>query len=354
MILYTKRYKGYYSIPKDDVDFVYLLLDANYYHLPKLVHQLSTAEIFVRIGTCSFRIPRNIFSNPGDTPNFFTLGFSAFFGSEIEPQVSKKFIRPPPLAPPTVPNRSGQLFGDLLTALQGAPLEIQSEEHRQMLLKECRYYRFRNLEQKLIAHSITKNRCRQTEEIILNLEDVKLEGLSLQPVRCGYNSAFYKRPFADSEARELIFQVKQNEMVALIKTPPAKWEASFYDDAREKLHKMMNSFVKRFGCTKDTGQHGYHVDVDDAAIILNGKPINPLVVCSNSRPEDYKGDDSDSGSSSNMKKRKLGPSTPLQMVCERSQWRLVMISDKQLLRLQLLRAECYCGQRYTNLTRQFL
>lgn len=179
--LIVAHLQGYYVMPDNDVDFVYLFLDANYYHLPRLIRQLATSEIYIRIGSMPFRIPRNIFNGPGDSPNFFTLGFSAFFGSELGPP-SKSFKRPPPLAPPSVPHRSSALFADLLKVLQGSVLEIKDEEHRALLLADCRYYRFLGLEQKLIAHRIGTNRIRQTEEIIIGINDIKVKNLTFKEI----------------------------------------------------------------------------------------------------------------------------------------------------------------------------
>lgn len=274
--LIVSHLQGYYVIPENDVDFVYLLLDANYYHLPRLIRQLANAEIHIRIGDQSFSISRNIFNSPGNTPNFFTIGLSSFFGSEVAP---KSFKRPPPVAPPTVPQRSGELFKDLLKVLQGSMLDIKDEKHRLLLLNECKFYRFFGLEQKLIAHSIQKNRMRNTEEIVIELNYIRPKQLKFQKLLdilvpasaksyllwknanqdpsllLGNISTSYKRPYIDTYDRELIIQLTSSdhtyyEPVGLCFTPAkssvtgkSHWEAVFYDSASVKMKALINTLI---------------------------------------------------------------------------------------------------------------
>lgn len=276
--LIVAHLQGYYVMPDNDVEFVYLLLDANYYHLPRLIQQLAMSEIHVRIGSQSFKISRTIFNNPGDSPNFFSLGFSTFFGSEIAPP-SKSFKRPPPLAPPTVAHRSGDLFRDLLTVLQGSQLHIRDDEHRMLLLNECRYYRFLGLEQKLISHSIHTNRMRQTEEIVIGLNDIRMKTMVLKDIPLMLTpksllnsqthpnnnnqqtqqpslnnksqklySVFYKRPYADTKERELVIQLRDSdtsycEAVVLFRSATGQWEAVFFDAANTKLKNIMDTLL---------------------------------------------------------------------------------------------------------------
>ena len=354
--------KGYYCVPKSSEEFVYMLLDASYYHLPRLMHQLANSEIFMRIGNSSFRIPRNIFSNPGDTPNFFTLGFTAFFGSEIETTRRKAFIRPPPLAPPTVPNRSGDLFSELLAVLQGSPVNVRDHEHRRMLVRECRYYRFRNLEQRLIEHQIIVNRARQSEEILLNLEDIKDQHLSVTDNKGGLATVlFYKRPFVDTMLRELVFQIKGDEQVVLVKSAEAgsSWEVIFFDSAKEKLKSIQLVLIDKFQVRLSTGQKGYLVNVDDASISVNGSYIDPRVDALGTTPDSYgssmQEDVESAGTSGSRKRPRSTPvrSGPIQLIVNQSQWRMKLFGDGQAM-FELLTAESISGQRYKNKMRKFL
>lgn len=366
---------GYAYVPQDDIEYAHILSDARYFHLPKLTKQLMTSEVFLRVGGTPFRLQRLIFSSAGNDVNYFTVGFKMYFGlpSEYMAQTQKEdqaYLRPAPIACPSVPNRSGKLFGDLVTILEGASLHIRDSDHQKKLLQEARFYRFLGVEQHLIEHRITFNRCRNASEIVMNLADIKPAGLSIQRVGCGLQTVHYARPYVDITPRELVFQIKVDEQAALIKSPPAKWEASFYDEAREQMRRTFSELVTRLGCknTDCFGPHGYRVDMSESYVLLNGKPIQPLVPCTafldgtdGSTNNDY----SEGGSAETpsmttttleepmYKKRRLGPSTPLEMVCERSMWRVAVTGDRRV-QLQLLRAECRCGQVITNATRQYV
>lgn len=326
------------------MEFVYLLLDANYYYLPRLIHQLASSEIFMRIGNQSFKIPRNIFSNPGDTPNFFTVGFVGFFGSGIDTPKSQTFIRPPPLAPPTVPNRSSDLFADLLRVLQGGPVEVRNDEHRALLLKECKYYRFRNLEQRLIEYSIQQNRERFTEEIVINLDDVKLETLSLNNNPA---TVVYKRPFVDKDERELVLQIKGDEQVMLHRSSvPNVWTACFFDKAHDRMAKLAAHIGSNFGLDFGQVSHGYRVCLAEASILLNGEPVDIL----NTETGNIEGADLAPDS---RKRRRVDSAIPDRMICQKSQWRLSQ-DESDCMTLNLLTAECTSGQKYKNRMRKFL
>ncbi|KAK9375023.1 uncharacterized protein V1513DRAFT_361803, partial [Lipomyces chichibuensis] len=209
----VRHLQGYYVVPKDAYHFVYLYADALYYQLPKLIKLLFNSEIFVRIGSCQFNIPRELLAKPGDSPNFFTLGFSSFFASpqEVFPG-TRGLIRPPAIAPPSVPAHSNDLFAQLLQALKGTPIKFESPEHRDALLRECRYYHFRGLEQRLIPFAISKNLLTGREEITIRLKDFKPQGASIEKSDTERRRMEYKRPFVDDEARELVVQVEKNEL----------------------------------------------------------------------------------------------------------------------------------------------
>ena len=207
--------------------------------------QLFSSTIYIRIGDEEFQIPRDLFSNPGDSPNYFSLGFSIFFTSptEVFPGLSQRtLLRPPSILPPSVPNRSAKTFADLLHILKGYPVEIRSEQHRTELLRDARYFHLKGLEQRLIPHSISYNLARKRSEIVIRLEDIRQSGISFvadgqtppqaaplqgqspaSPASSttasstphGPGWVYYQRPYVDGEAYSLILEIGGEESTYL-------------------------------------------------------------------------------------------------------------------------------------------
>uniref|UniRef100_A0A0B7K4Y0 Potassium channel tetramerisation-type BTB domain-containing protein n=1 Tax=Bionectria ochroleuca TaxID=29856 RepID=A0A0B7K4Y0_BIOOC len=171
--------QGYHVTPRDGTHFVRLFADAQFYSLPRLISQLYDESIFISIGHREFQIPRDIFTDPGNTPNYFSLGFAAFFSrpDDLFPGLDREgLIRPPSILPPSVPNRSADTFAELLRLLRGYPVSIRDENHRAELLRDARYFHFRGLEQRLIPCSLSFNQARAKDEITLRLENVQKSG----------------------------------------------------------------------------------------------------------------------------------------------------------------------------------
>lgn len=184
--------------------------------MPRLIDQLFEAEIFIQIGEKHFQIPKDIFSDPGNSPNFFSLGFAVFFSTpgEVFPGLDRRgLLRPPSITPPYVPGRSAETFTQILHLLRGYPLKIKDEEHRAELLRDCRYFHLRGLEQKIIAHSISYNLERQQKEICLCIEDIKPSGISYKADEADNDQETtggwvrYMRPFVDDESYNLIVEI---------------------------------------------------------------------------------------------------------------------------------------------------
>lgn len=143
---------------------------------------------------------------------------------EVFPGLDRKgLLRPPSIVPPCVPGRSSEVFAQLLHMLKGYPLHIRDQEHRAELLRDCRYFHLRGLEQKLIAHEISYNLERQRSEICLRLEDVKPSGVSFvsdirhseAPASGGWVN--YARPFVDDTSYEMILEISAESMVVDLK-----------------------------------------------------------------------------------------------------------------------------------------
>lgn len=213
--------QGYHVTPRDGTHFVRLFADAQFYTLPKLMSRLYEESIFISIGHREFQIPRDMFTGPGNTPNFFSLGFGLFFSSpkDLYPGLDRNdLIRPPSIMPPSVPNRSADNFAELLHLLRGYPLHIRDEEHRTSLLQDCRYFNFKALEQKLLPHQISYNQARKKHEILMRVEDIFKSGISVASddsniVIGGYGGGLlsgwvnYMRPYEDDKQRELILEI---------------------------------------------------------------------------------------------------------------------------------------------------
>ena len=257
---------GYYVQPRDGSHFVKLFADGQFFSrtlslskdrhklmnsVPRLLSQLFESSIFIQIGDHHFQVPRDIFSAPGDSPNFFTLGFGAFFASptEVFPGLDRtNLLRPPSIVPPSVPNRSGDLFAELLHTLRGYPVHIRDEGHRLQLLKDCKYYHLRGLEQKLIAHDISFNPFLGREEILIRLEDVRQSGLKFvwdEPDAGGDGKdggrVVYSRPFVDEKSYDLIVQIGGETTAINIDT----MTAVFFVLTKARIASLLNVVANR-------------------------------------------------------------------------------------------------------------
>jgi hypothetical protein len=214
--------------------------------------QLFESQIIIQIGDRHFQIPRDIFSGPGDSPNFFTLGFGVFFASpaEVFPGLDRRgLLRPPAIVPPSVPNRSGDVFAQLVHLLQGYPLHIESEAQRVELLRDCRYFHLRGLEQKLIPHHISFNPLRRRSEIIIRLEDVRRSGIRVEAPSPSPDSreggsgvsVQYARPFADDSPHDLILEIGgENTIIDLATMRP-----TFLSSTQARVSSLLQVVLER-------------------------------------------------------------------------------------------------------------
>ena len=303
--------QGYHIQPRDGTHFVKLFADAQFFSLPRLVQQLHAAPIYVRVGDTEFQIPRDLFNTPGDSPNYFTLGFAIFLTTpdEIFPGLNqRRLLRPPSILPPSVPNRSAKIFADLLHLLQGYPLEINSEEHRTALLKDARYFHFKGLEQRLIPHSVSYNLARGQQEIVVRLEDIRQSGVSFVPDGNAAASTsasasapaaspgwiHYQRPYIDSEAYSLIMETagEEDTLLSLAPSPsaplPRFGRATFHRLTLSRIASLFSVIANKMNLS--ITQHLGPMTMDRGAGVA-GLPVNP----------------GDSGLSDDRVKVRLGP-----------------------------------------------
>jgi hypothetical protein len=223
--------------------------------VPRLTKQLFNTDIFIRIGGTSFQIPRDTFSAPGDSPNYFSLGFAQWFStpSEVFPGLDRNaLLRPPSISPPSVPNKSGETFGELIRVLQGYNVEIRNDVHRSQLLRDARYFHLKGLEQRLIPHEISYNLARQQSEILIRLEDIRQSGISFTPDSAHSSSettvpittpksgfVSYARPYTnDAETNHsLILETSSSESTTLsLPTSSSSSSDKTVIDARATFH----------------------------------------------------------------------------------------------------------------------
>ena len=217
--IYT-HIQGYSIEIEDDYEFIYLLLDASYFRLRKLKERLLMEPFHITVGGKKFKIPKEILTQKGNYPNYFSIIYHSLL---IDPFVSNDlFIRPPPLNP-YQSHRSSSLFEELLYGLYGNEIEIRSEAHRKDLLKECRYYQFFALEQRLINFQIYQNPFTRREEIVINYKNVKGSGLlnetngSMDGPNNGFSFVKYSRPYVDGNTfRDLIIQIDSAEVDLMV------------------------------------------------------------------------------------------------------------------------------------------
>ena len=223
-----------------------------------MISQLYEESIFISIGHREFQIPRNTFSEPGNSPNYFSLGFAAFFtrSEELFPGLDREgLIRPPSIIPPNVPNRNADTFAELLSLLRGYPVHIRDETHRVELLRDARYFHFKGLEQKLIAHSISFNQARQRNEIVLRLENIQKSGISVLQNGIGGGGGggddlignggsepmngwvSYARPYVDDQAMELVLEIG-SEATKIHFEPNASPRAEFFNETKTRVARL--------------------------------------------------------------------------------------------------------------------
>ncbi|CRK21411.1 hypothetical protein BN1708_013107 [Verticillium longisporum] len=236
--------QGYHVQPRDGTHFVRLFADAQFYSLLKLISQLFDESIFISIGHREFQIPRELFNGPGKSPNFFTLGFAVFFSNpkDLFPGLEREhLIRPPSILPPSVPNRSADVFADLVHFLSGYPVHIRNETHRADLLRDCRYFNFKGLEQRLIPHTLSYNQARARHEILLRLEDILKSGISItndqDPEDPVSGRVTYARPFTDPHPADLVLEIAADEATVLHLTPDGP-RVEFFRDTRSRVARL--------------------------------------------------------------------------------------------------------------------
>ncbi|KAK0389801.1 hypothetical protein NLU13_3374 [Sarocladium strictum] len=357
--------QGYHVKPRDSTHFVRLFLDAQFYSLPRFISQLYEENIFVSIGDREFQIPRDVFNDPGNTPNYFSLGFTIFFSKpdDLFPGLRREgLLRPPSIQGPSVPNRDADIFSDLLRLLRGYPVRIRNEEHRQDLLRDARYFHFKGIEQKIIAHHISHNLARGREEIVLRIENIQKSGISVETGRepgdslAGYVN--YARPFVDDHSRELILEIGGEATKIHFSAGMAR--AEFFRDTKARVSRLFEVISTKLNLPPTTQPLGLLmasggassqpatpgntplsedlvrvVFEPESAIMLDGKPFHddPLPPITPGAVDYPSASAADSGAITPMNPRKRrraddGTSVGEEWTVKRGQWRLRIRSTR--------------------------
>lgn len=207
-VIFEKIYnhlQGYHVNIETDYDYIYLWQDSYYFDLKRLQSYLNGEDMFATVGGQSFKMPRNLFTRTGNYPNFFLFNIDSFLSDNEALIRSKRMIRPPPQRPATASARSAQLFADILELMRGNSSVIRDDTHRRLLIKECRYFRFLELEQRIVSHKIVLNPFLKRLEIILGLPDILSRGLT--NVSSGTNDPLpleYTRPNLQNEPQRVL------------------------------------------------------------------------------------------------------------------------------------------------------
>ncbi|KAM7212811.1 hypothetical protein V8F06_011799 [Rhypophila decipiens] len=251
--------QGYHVQPRDATHFVRLFADAQFYSLPKLMSQLYEESVFTSVGHREFQIPRELFSDPGNTPNFFSLGFAIFFSTpeDLFPGLDREgLLRPPSIMPPSVPQRSAETFAELLHLLRGYPVNIRSETHRAELLRDARYFNFKGLEQRLIPHNISYNQSRNRDEIVLRLRDILKSGITIGPEPTNLDPlagwVTYARPYVDDKPYELVLEIGEEATKLHFGPGGTSVRAEFIGNARMRIGKMFEVIATKLNLPPTT------------------------------------------------------------------------------------------------------
>ncbi|RGP80601.1 hypothetical protein FLONG3_1274 [Fusarium longipes] len=322
--------QGYHVQPRDGEHFVRLFSDAQFYSsyitVPKLISQLYEESIFISIGHREFQIPREIFKDPGNSPNYFSLGFAAFFSrpDDLFPGLEREgLIRPPSILPPSVPKRSADTFAELLHFLRGYPIHIRDETHRQALLSDARYFHFKGLEQRLIPHSLTYNQATRRDEIVLRLENIQKSGISVFVNNTDPLAGFvqYARPYLEDKPAELVLEIGGETTKLHFSGGDAK--AEFFRDTKARVAKLLelvSSKLNSFQTSQSTALGNALLTEDYVRVVL--EPESAIILDGKDYLEDFIKNEASESNYPRKRRRVDGDSEDEEWVVKTGQWRL--------------------------------
>lgn len=320
--------QGYSINVTNDYEYMHVWSDAFFFGLKKLQKLMTEQDIFASIGDQSFKIPKVLLQNEGNCPNFFTMNSERLYFDNVAVIERNNMLRPPPQRPPIVAGRSPKLFADLLEYLRGNTLIVKNEEHRRLLQKEARYYRFLELEQRMVNHKVVN------DSIIINLMDLSKKGMkNVSPSdRLTECPMRYSRPYVDEPARELIFQidhlqdVRHAELFLNKRTeiPTVKFQGKLYTKITQVFKDLFEGLIQ------ENNTVTFLVGLANLRTTINGKEMSPgwvedllLTVDKNPAEEESKAEEEVEENA--QKKRKLNlQGYVIKFYLKRSMWKLMM------------------------------
>ncbi|KAH7224881.1 hypothetical protein BKA60DRAFT_593256 [Fusarium oxysporum] len=327
-------------IDRDPVIFRDISLHLQGYHVQPRdgEHFLYEESIFISIGHREFQIPREIFNDPGNSPNYFSLGFAAFFSrpDDLFPGLDREgLIRPPSILPPSVPKRSADTFAELLHFLRGYPIRIRDEAHRQDLLSDARYFHFKGLEQRLIPHSLSYNQATRRDEIVLRLENIQKSGVSVFISNTDPLTGFvqYARPYVDEKPAELVLEIGGETTKLHFSGSNAR--AEFFRDTKARVAKLFELVSSKLSFsqaikTEHLTNHGQLTNLGNALlkedlVRIALEPESAIILDGKDYLEDFinaAASESSTNEYPRKRKRADGDSGDEEWVVTTGQWRL--------------------------------
>ncbi|SGZ55048.1 CIC11C00000004731 [Sungouiella intermedia] len=323
--------QGYHITVESDYEFVHIWLDSYYFGLKRLQRQLNNEDIFASIGGQSFKVAKELFVRTGNYPNFFLINYDSHITDNKRFIMEKSIIRPPPERPATAVSRSPLLFADLIELLRGNTSVIKDDEYRRLLVKEAKYYRFLELEQRILKHKLVFNPFMKLMEILLNLNDLQSRGVA--NVSTGLNDERpleYTRPNMLKEPqRVLLLQIESTpeSEVKLVLNRSTQLTTLFISN---KLAHTYNSVFKRVIMDLQD------VTVSNRLVLLAGLANSKMVVNGRELKQDWFVDffNKKPTEDPETKKRKLDKTEEAEYVefrLKRSVWRVLTRGDKSRL-----------------------
>ncbi len=288
-------------------------------------------------------------------------------------------LRPPSIIPPSVPNKSGEIFGELMKMLQGYDVEIKNETHRASLLRDARYFHLKGLEQRLVPCQKSYNLRKGQNEVLIMLEDIRQSGISFAldstdsgselPMASGYVS--YARPYTDDATSNsvLIVETSSSESATIHLASPSAARSdhvnalvTFHGDTLRRMTSLLKIIASKIGLPSTQALGLTQTDFANPLVTsVNSRIIEPQVSV---RVEsdcaltiDNKETDYESSIAGLMPTEKAG--TP-EWVVRRAHWRIRVepIDGAKEVQMQAIlepvRIEAFTKERSRNATRSFL